>query len=242
MKTLLACISILALASSAELSAQINHASDSTLYRAALENASGKSLRIQKAINIGSEYHEIPYTITNGHPFLLSDKPLTGEIHYNDIVYKNLAIQYDLIHDEIITEHANGWKIILIKEKISEFTIDGHLYQRFPGSNSNDNIKPGFYNILVNNESIRLLAKREKQIKGQGNHLSYQVEPGHIEEKTDYYLEKEGHLFHVKNHKAIIRLLSDKKRGTYVRAAKEKDEEAQMISVVKQYISSKDEL
>ena len=236
------CVSILALASSAELSAQTNYASDSTLYQAALENASGKSLRIQKVINIGSEYHEIPYSIKNGHQFFLSDKPLTGEITYNDITYKNLHIQYDLVHDEIVTEHANGRKIILIKEKISEFTIGGHLYQRFPNFSSPDNIKPGFYNVLIDDGTIKLLAKREKQIKGHGSHLSYKVEPGHIEETTNYYIEKEGSLFHVKNHKDIIRLLSDKKKGTYTRLAEKNNKEAQMINVVKHYISSKDEL
>lgn len=224
------------------LFAQIGN-NDSLVYRAALENATSKSLRMQKAINIGIEYRGFPYRFENGHQFFLSDKKLAGEIFYNNMLYKNLSLQYDLLLDEVITEHVNGRKIILIKDKVTEFKLEGHVFRKFSKPNIPDKMAPGYYNVMMEGEGIFLLARRVK--KENRNSVRFHQEGlVFLEDHTKYYLKRDSSFFEVKNHKSIMRILTDKKdkkKKPAIHITKEMTREDRMINVVKQYIRMKHE-
>jgi hypothetical protein len=222
------------------LFAQFNYVSDSGIYRTAFENARNKSLRIQKTINIGSEYLESQYDIRNGHQYFLTDQEIKGEIVYNNVLYRNVDLQYDLVQDEVVTKHFSGKKIILIKDKISEFTLAGHVFRRLDQFKAVDRVKPGFYDILVDETNIKLLAKREKRIRGQTGNFYYKKEKSLVESSVKYFFVEDGNFQSVKNYKSIIKLAADKRRESVLKlASKEKSQEARMIDIVKQYASLK---
>jgi hypothetical protein len=224
------------------LSAQVKYVTDSIVYLTSLENAQNKSLIVQKAINVGSEYNESLYNFkNNAHPFFLSWQVHNGDILYCNILYKNIDLQYDIVQDEVIVENFSGRKIALVKEKITDFTLEGRLFRRISDFEANNKIKPGFYNVLVSNGDIELLAKREKIIKGQSNNFNYKIAETYIEENTKYFLVKDGNYFQVKNYKNVVKLLSDNKKSSELRAAKSNSKEAQMIDVFTQYIHLKNE-
>jgi hypothetical protein len=241
MRLLLLCFFTILYGSHSILLAQVSN-NDSVVYRVALDNAASKSLRTQKAINIGIEYRELPYSFENGHQFFLTDKKLNGDIFYNKILYKNQGLQYDLLLDEVIAVHVNGRKIILIKEKITEFTLEGYVFRRFTKATIPNKMIPGFYNVLVEEDGVSVLVKRVKRQKGNGVQF-HQQGMAFIEDNTKYYLKKEdGSFSEIKTHKNIVKLLSNNGKKPTIAVTKDMTREERMINVVKQYTRMKNEL
>lgn len=106
------------------------------------------------------EYPQLPYFVRNDHQFFLSDQALAGKVTYNNILYKNVNLQYDLVRDEVLTKNFNDKKIILVKEKVGEFSIDGHLFKRLTDSNPSLKID-GYYEILMEDKNVKLSKKNK---------------------------------------------------------------------------------
>jgi hypothetical protein len=200
---------------------------DSAVYQNAFENARTKSTRAQRTINIGSEYQKWKYDPKNGHPFFQSDKILKGEIIYHEILYRDQPLQYDLLRDEVITEHVSGRQIILVREKISEFSLEGHVFRQFPDLIKSGQAKSGFFEVLVDENNVQFLAKRQKRIRG------FQ-----IEDDIKYYLVEDGNISHIKNYRQIIRLMSGQTSWQFKRE-NDRTREDKMIRIAKQYARQK---
>jgi hypothetical protein len=223
------------------LCGQIENTNDSIIYEASLTNAMNRGLKIQKSINIGIEYNELPYTIRNDHQFFLSESELNGGVTYNNIAYKNIGIQYDLVKDEVLTKNFNGRRIILVKEKVGDFNIEGHVFRKLTFNTSDLKMRSGYYEFLVDDEDVKLLAKRRKLIKGVlANQLSYRKEELRMEYEVKYFLEKKGVFYQVKNHKSIAKILMiDRKLKKEL--PKTISQEDRMIDIVNYYASLKNE-
>lgn len=207
---------------------------DSVVYEASISNALSKGLKIQKSINIGMEYTELPYFVRNDHQFFLSDQVLEGKVIYNNILYQNVNLQYDLVRDEVLVKNFSDKKIILVKEKVSEFSIEGHLFKRLIDSNSLFKID-GYYEILREGKNVRLLAKRTKRVKGLlSNQLSYRKEELHMEYSVRYFLNTNGKYVEVKNYKQIAKILMNEQKRPKINS-KGMTEEASMIAMVDFY-------
>lgn len=196
---------------------------------------------MQKTINIGVEYRDLPYQFENGHQFFLSDQRLTGDILYNKILYRNQSLQYDLLLDEVIAVHVNGRKIILIKEKVSEFTLDGYVFRNLSKPAISERMIPGYYNVLAEEGDVSILVKRVKRQKGNAVQFHQQGQV-FIQDITKYYLKKNDEFFEVKSHKDIAKLLSVKGKKQTIHLTKDMTREDKMVNVVKQYTRIKNEL
>jgi hypothetical protein len=197
---------------------------DSVLYENALASTTGKAMRSLKKINNGNEYIEIAFSLKHGHPFFLSEHVLSGDITYYGVDYSNVDLQYDLITDKIVVEHVSGRKISLVNEKVSRFSINGNLFKRLE-----KNQRPGFYQVLVDGEKLKLVVLRKKKIEGYDrNKFPY------IAGSTDYYVIKDNEFTFVRNYKNILKLLGEDEdlSGSINRSA---SEEEKMVAVVKQY-------
>jgi hypothetical protein len=203
---------------------------DSALYNHAVENAVGKVLRSQKSINIGKPYTDLRFDIKRGHPFFLSELPLTGMIEYYAVTYRNQEFQYDLIWQQLVFENVTGKKIALVNEKVKWFSIEGHTFYYF--ANLPDGMESGYYEILAENGDLKLLARREKKIEGHGD----PARP-FIGSSSKYYLKKDGTYHRVRNANAVARLLSGESKN---RLSSEKSgKEEQMRDLVRQYVNGK---
>jgi hypothetical protein len=209
--------------------AQVQSA-DSTFLYESLENAIGTSPNHQKALFSGTSYTEVRFDPKKGHPYFQSYTPLTGDVLYHDIMYRNEDFRYDIVRDEIVLEHLNGQKIILVKEKLSSFVTGGHTFRYFPSDGQK--ITPGYYEVLYDGKDTQLLARREKKMKGNP-----QVDFPYFVETTKYFLRRNGVYHKVKNSKEITRTLADgRKLNT---ALLRKDPEARMVDVIMQFETAK---
>jgi hypothetical protein len=203
---------------------------DSTLLYESLENAIATTPNHQKALFSGTSYTEVRFDAKKGHPFFQSDMPLTGDLLYHNITYRNEDFQYDMVRDEIIREHLNGQKIILVKEKLSSFTINGHEFRHIPASGQK--MPPGYYEVLYDEGGMELLARREKKMKGNPH-----VDFPYFAETTKYFLGRNSIYHKVKNSKDITRLLNDGRKLKI--ATLKRDPEARMIDVMMQIENTK---
>lgn len=162
----------------------------------------------QSRLYNGSEYHD--YLSRNDeHPYFGVDDWAYGDILYDDELYTNVPMFYDLSRDKVISEHIlNGSKLELVSEKIQRFSMTGHTFVRLQ-KDKNGTIATGFYDRLYNGQT-KVFARREKA-------LQQRVESNDI----IALFEEHNRLFILKNE----RYLPVKKKGSVLDAFEDQKQE-----------------
>lgn len=113
----------------------------------------------------GVAYIETHRIINEKTKFFKSIDFLEGSVTYNDQPYYNMKMKYDTFEDQVIIkleDRRGGGSLKLFKDKISDFTIDGHTFIKMEPKADYPEIL-GFYEVLFKNNSFTLLTKHEKQ-------------------------------------------------------------------------------
>lgn len=129
---------------------------------------------------------------------------IPGTLVYRDQSYAGVFLKYDLVKDEVILQHFNGFTgIILFSPRIHSFSLANSKFVNVQSSNGRN----GIYQEMATGK-IGFYAKRIKQIDERL--LPHGVEKK-IVTKNAYYLMKDGVLHTVRNEKAVMDLVKDKK-------------------------------
>ena len=173
-------------------------------YQEALYN---KFIHGQARLYNGSEYRDF-FSKDDEHPYFGIDDWAYGDILYDEELYKNIPLFYDIYHDKVIAEHLlNGAKLELISEKVQRFSISGHTFVRLRRDELNV-ITEGFYDLLYNG-STKVYCRREKQ-------LQRKIESNTIIERFDsknrVYILHKGAYFPVRKKSSVLDVLSDRKQ------------------------------
>lgn len=132
----------------------------------------------------------------NKHAYFLTDKFFKGTVDYNDQIYTDIKLQYNLELDALIINlNINEKSLVLklIKSNIQSFTIDQRKFLNVNSlSDKNTLSDPGFMELLYTKNDIFLLKKYEKsrrtKIKQSGRRRHSFV---YFMEKTKYFVLKE---------------------------------------------------
>jgi len=192
-----------------------------------INDTSRETASFQEAVNLyhqflspetglydGSEYpYSIfyPVTINEGHPFFESKDFVTGAVFYNNILYKNVPLLYDIIQDELLINDPSMIYILrLNNERIGWFTVWGQTFIRLTADNAtNPQFQTGFYNLLYNGKTS--LYKRVSKIIKE-NSASAQGINKYVVELNTYFIKKDNQYYEVKNKKSLIAILNNKKK------------------------------
>ena len=137
------------------------------------------------------------------HPYFI-DEWLDGTVVYEDELYENIPLLYDISNDEIITDHRyNVNKIQLIGSKVKSFTLQKH---RFVNLNE-ENIPAGFYEILYDGQT-KVYAQWRKVLQET---ITAQTIERRFDDKTLYFIRKDGKMISVKSKKSVLDVFADKK-------------------------------
>lgn len=150
----------------------------------------------------GAEYG-LYRSLDGEHPYFLSDDWIEGTIMYDDALYTQIPIQYDIEKDEIIIEYLNGNNLNPSKTNIQYFIINNHKFI----SLHNNGLENGFYEILYDGK-VKAYARYKKILYET---ITRKVEH-HFDEKTRYYIYKDGVYTAVKNKRSVLNTFKDKKR------------------------------
>lgn len=175
--------------------------------RSALKQHYSKFINGQSRLYNGSEYRDY-FSRNDEHPYFGVDDWQYGDINYDDELYLDVPMFYDLSRDKVITEHAlNGAKIELVSAKIKQFSLGSHRFVRLSAFDSKD-ISEGFYEVLYDGHS-KVYVRHEKILmqKVESNEII-----GRFEEKNRIYIMKDGNYFPVKKKGAVLDVFSDRKQ------------------------------
>jgi len=161
-------------------------------------------------VNYGNEVVEYADNSIN-HPFYSTDKFVPGSMFGYGVIYNDIPLKYDLVHDKLIVLHFNKiFNVEQISERIDKFTISGHEFVRLvPDSTSQSEVSAGFYDRIYFGKSVSLFAKRKKiageRIKeGQSENI--------FKERNSYYIKKDNFFHPVSDKSSVLKVLSDKRK------------------------------
>jgi hypothetical protein len=159
-------------------------------------------------------FYGTAYTFINqrayGFPFWNTDSMRLGSIVYDHVLYNEIPLQYDIVNQLLVTtEPQKGFLIVLLSDKINSFSIDGHHFFTIKANDSNNIIKTGYYERLINN-NYSLWAKRDKEFKLP---LRPDELTGNYNTVNTYYIALNEKFYTVQNKKEILSVLNDKKEA-----------------------------
>jgi hypothetical protein len=97
-----------------------------------------KPYRADSRLINGDFYNTPKLSATSGHPFYFSPEWKTGELLLEGDLFKNLKLRYDIESGQLILNTVDyiesALQIILKKDRIEYFIMDGNLFQPFPES------------------------------------------------------------------------------------------------------------
>lgn len=176
-------------------------------------NLYDSNLKNQKVLYNGYTYNRIT-GLMKGDPFF-SNSYISGFVNYDSEEFNDIPLLYDLVNDNIIIEHndTRGLKIelVLIKEKVKRFSIDGHHFVNLsPGTFKGDDFIPGFYEVLYDG-NLKVFIKHFKvhaQEVNENERRIYNV----FRLKTKYLLFNNDAYYFVNSKKSLLKVLKDHKK------------------------------
>ena len=200
-------------------------------------------IKDQLALFNGVEY--VKYDLGfSGHPFFLDDYYAEGTIEYDDMVYHNIPLKYDVVEDKVLVEYYNqaGYLrgLILEYHKVSAFTYEGHQFVKINAGNPVGSLKEGFYDMLLDGE-VSIYASRKKQIDKVVKNGKMSIK---FVDLDQFFVELADNTYKVSNKSTLLQLFEDHKKELkqYIKANRldlKQDFEASLISVTQQYIRLK---
>lgn len=157
----------------------------------------------------GSEYVTGNYQPEN-NPYYASIFSGNGSILYDELLFNDVPLTYDIFHDEVIIDRYNQhYKIRLVSEKIDHFDFAGHTFIRIVEDSSNKVLLgTGFYDRLYNNK-LMVLAKRRKKVVET---IELTGATSQFTEDDHYFINKNGEWNEVHNRASVLRVLKDKRK------------------------------
>lgn len=150
--------------------------------------------------------------IYNGNPYWDGERFKIGELVFNDKHYSNLPLRIDAVTGELsVNLEGTSRAVIIESQAVPWCTMDGVKYINLRLSGF-DTAAEGFYEVLMNGDATVL----KRVVKSPAFSYNSQNDKGigyydreykdnvfdYFEQKTYYYLIKDGHLSRISRRKA----------------------------------------
>lgn len=163
----------------------------------------------ESAIYNGVQFYPYLHTI-EGIPFFWSPDWQKGTVVYDKVLYRDIFLKYDLVKDQVIItpDNQGGLFVSLFSPRVSEFTFLDYKFIRMGKPGDGTLLPEGFYRILTTGK-LSAFAKKTKWIFEQ---VLEQSIYRRFDEKTRYYVLKDGTYHLVKNANDLFDLLKEHKK------------------------------
>ncbi|WP_442796368.1 hypothetical protein [Pelobium manganitolerans] len=145
----------------------------------------------------------------NGHAFFIDTEYTKGSVVYNGYLFKDVDLQYDLVHDQLVLLNFDKFSGIILKQTyVDSFNLRGHTFVNIrPTNTKRQAIQAGYFELLYSGKT-NLLAKRTKTIVETTN--QYEVKRL-VEQQEFYYVHKNDNYIPIRNKKDLLNLFSSKR-------------------------------
>jgi len=132
---------------------------------------------------------------------------IDGSIFYDQELFENVPLMYDMIAQRVVTYFFGQMDIELITDRTDWFLINGRKFVYLGRGKKDAVIDPAFYELL-DNGNVKLYARRRKRINEKigENKITYNVFS-----MNHFFLYKGGKYIPVNGKKALVAALNDKK-------------------------------
>ena len=170
------------------------------------ENIFYNALGIQSPLYSGKEYIDV--NRSKGHPFFISNQFTPATIYYDDLVFRDIPVLYDIVRDELVLRnHKDQEMFVLNPLKLEAFTFHGHRFiNKLPDPATE--IPPGIYEI-IHEGKILALARRRKVIDEKVS----MVVTREVVQKDIYYLIMGGKTHQVNSQRQLLRIFDGKREA-----------------------------
>ena len=187
---------------------------DSSRLAAAIHNTVGEYRRFMgnsAQIYTGPQYVEYYLQINKGHPFFLNTDFNPGSVHFDNLLYEDLLIKYDIVENKIVLLNPSTiFRPSLSNDKVDYFTIKDHLFIKLEKDYNHIGLpKSGFYEVLFRGAHLALLKKENKSIQEDLNFGVSSIR--YVESSVNFYIEKGNTYYPVNRKGQILDLFKDKK-------------------------------
>lgn len=169
----------------------------------------------------GILYKEQFRTLNENTQFIPATGFLPGSVIYDGQLYPDQQLRYDAYTDNLhikVSDRLGGNTILLFPDRVTEFTLGSRRFIRVNGKAEKLEIK-GFYEITVDNPSLRLLTKHSKRLFDRKDRSSLYYE--FLDQRKQEILFYKGAYHQMGNKNEVIRLfpeLKDPIQAYYSRA------------------------
>ena len=158
----------------------------------------------------GLEYIELYRTINERHKFFESSDFQAGSIVYDGQFFDRVPLKYDLNVDELLFNVGYNYPyptLILFTSKIKSFTLGKSDFIQI-NNTEGETAMAGFYEVLMNKESVTLLKKNKKKRfkRIKGNTVYYE-----FDNDNSFYISYKNNFHEIDSKNDIIRVWPDKK-------------------------------
>jgi hypothetical protein len=166
-----------------------------------------KYIEGQELIYSGSLYKELLRT-NESHPYFLTAEWTFESVRFEGEKFDNVPLLYDIIADLLITESVTGNTQALPRDRVDNFSIQGHFFERVENKDFQNSLpRSGFFEVLYNGKT-KVLCLRQKQLQEKADNNKIEMD---FYEKWKYFVLRDGRYFQVKSKSSIIKLLADRK-------------------------------
>lgn len=161
------------------------------------------------ALYKGIIYKETYRTINEKVKFYKTAEWYTGSVVYSGQLFTDVLLKYDVFGDQLLVKQLDrlgGGSILLFKDKVDEFAIDGTQFVHVHGSSQID----GYYELLWDEDGNRLLGKHLKNdfLRKDRRATYYEF----TDLKKEYVLDKQGSYYSIKGKKELTNIYPGLKR------------------------------
>lgn len=145
-----------------------------------------------------------------GTPFLDSTTNFyRGSVVYDNVLFENVPLQYDLIQDQVFSTFPNGVvKYTLVSEKVASFSFANRKFIQLADQNLQEpaDLANGFFEEVYGNQS-KVLIKRNKTVQKIVDTYGVRLK---FSERIRYFILLNNVLHQVDNERGLLKLLSSK--------------------------------
>ncbi|HEX6171842.1 MAG TPA: hypothetical protein VFZ33_19300 [Chitinophagaceae bacterium] len=192
----------------------------------------------QSSIYNGLLHHSYPSYI-EGNAYFLIDSFHTGAVVYENILYKDILMKYDVVADQlvVVANEQISMPITLFSPRVKEFSFSGlKFFYEDDTNNISTSLPEGFYQELVSGRATAICKTTKiilESIKDVNVHYEF-------EQQKRYYILKDSHSYLIKNKKDLLSILKDQKKEVqeFMRTKKlkfRKNKERTIVAVTEFY-------
>ncbi len=122
----------------------------------------------EEILNINNgKIHLDPYNLKNGNNYYLNKNFISGSVFYDNQLYENILIKYDMYKDELVKsfENNNAFGVTLINKKTDYFLIEDKRFVNIDNKYKFPKVITGFFEEKYLGKNISLYIKHFKTAK-----------------------------------------------------------------------------